>query len=122
MRFSGDWEVNDVDKQQLAEKTVEVLRPLETQNLITTLQNLTLQQIFSNWVFLLATVLILFLGIYKKSKPVLLTLVFLIGLILMAKWAMPAPGEEITLKSILPFAGFGLGIGGVIVYFVFIKD
>lgn len=111
-----------MDKQELAEKTIEVLRPLETQNLMTTLQNLTLQQIFSNWIFLLATLLILFLGIYKKSKPVLLTLFFLVGLICMAKWAMPAPGEEITMRSILPFAGFGLGIGGVIVYFVFIKD
>lgn len=122
MRCSADREVDDVDKQELAEKTIEVLRPLETQNLMTTLQNLTLQQIFSNWVFLLVTILILFLGIYKKSKPVLLTLFFLIGLIFMAKWAMPAPGEEVSMRSILPFAGFGLGIGGVIVYFVFIKD
>lgn len=111
-----------MDKQELAEKTIEVLRPFETQNLMSTLQNLTLQQIFSNWIFLLATILILFFGIYQKSKPVILTLFFLIGLIFMAKWAMPAPGEEITLKSIIPFAGFGLGIGGVIVYFVFIKD
>lgn len=111
-----------MDKQQLVEKTVDVLRPLETQNLMTTLQNLTLQQIFSNWIFLLVTLAILFFGIYKKSKPVLLTLFFLVGLIFMAKWAMPAPGEELTMKSILPFAGFGLGIGGVIVYFIFIKD
>ena len=36
--------------------------------------------------------------------------------------AMPAPGEEFGMKSIIPFAAFGLGIGGVIVYFTFIKD
>lgn len=111
-----------MEKQDLIEKTVETLRPLETQNLMTTIQNLTLQQIFSNWVFLLITVGILFLGVYKKSKPVLLTLFFLLSLIVMVKFAMPAPGEEFGMKSIIPFAAFGLGIGGVIVYFTFIKD
>lgn len=111
-----------MEKQQLAEKAVEVLRPFETQNLMTTLQNLTLQQIFSNWVFLLVTAAVLFFGVYKRSKAVLLTLFFLVAMIFMVKYAMPAPSEELTLKSILPFAGFGLGIGGIIVYFVFIKD
>ncbi len=111
-----------MEKQKLVEKTVEVLRPLETQNLMTTIQNLTLQQIFSNWVFLLVTLCLLFFGIYKKSKTVLLTLFFLVALIVMVKFAMPAPGSEMGLSSILPFIGFGLGIGGVIVYFTFMKD
>lgn len=111
-----------MEKQEMLEKTVEVLRPLETQNLMSTIQNLTLQQIFSNWIFLLATIGILFFGVYKKSKPVLLTLFFLLSLIVMVKFAMPAPGQELTMNSLLPFAGFGLGIGGVIVYFMFIKD
>lgn len=111
-----------MEKQEVLEKTVDALRPFETQNLMTTMQNLTLQQIFSNWIFLLITIVILFLGIYKKSKPVLLTLFFLISLIVMVKFAMPAPGEEFGMKSIIPFAGFGLGIGGVIVYFTFIRD
>ena len=52
----------------------------------------------------------------------LLTLFFLLALIVMVKFAMPAPEQELTMKSILPFAAFGLGIGGVIVYFMFIKD
>jgi hypothetical protein len=111
-----------MEKQELLDKTVEVLRPLETQNLMTTIQNLTLQQIFSNWIFLVATLAVLFLGIYKKSKTVLLTLFFLVGLIVMVKFAMPPPGEELSMKSLIPFAAFGLGIGGVIVYFTFVKD
>ena len=104
------------------EKTEEVLKPFETQNLMTTIQNLTLEQIFSNWIFLLVTIGIIFFGIYKKSKVVLLTVFFLLGLIVMVRFAMPAPGEELGLKSIIPFLGFGLGIGGVIVYFTFVKD
>ena len=89
---------------------------------MTTIQNLTLEQIFSNWIFLLVTIGIIFFGIYKKSKVVLLTVFFLLGLIVMVRFAMPAPGEELGLKSIIPFLGFGLGIGGVIVYFTFVKD
>lgn len=111
-----------MEKQQLLDKTVEVLRPLETQNLMTTIQNLTLAQIFTNWVFLLVTLGILFFGVYKKSKTILLTLFFLVALIVMVKFAMPAPGKELSISSLLPFIGFGLGIGGIIVYFTFVKD
>lgn len=111
-----------MEKQEMMEKTVEALRPFETQNLMNTIQNLTLQQIFSNWVFLLVTFGVLFFGVYKRSKAVLLTLFFLLGLIVMVKYAMPAPGTELGLKSLIPFMAFGLGIGGVIVYFLFVKD
>ena len=111
-----------MEKQDMVNKTVEVLRPFETQNLMTTIQNVTLQQIFSSWIFLLITVGILFFGVYKKSKTVLLTLFTLLGLIVMVKVAMPAPGQELGMSTILPFVGFGLGIGGVNVYFTFIKD
>jgi hypothetical protein len=35
---------------------------------------------------------------------------------------MPPPGQELTLSSILPFVGAGIGIGGVIIYFTMIKS
>lgn len=111
-----------MEKQEMIEKTTEVLRPFETQNLMTTIQNLTLQQIFTNWVFLLITCGLIFFGIYKKSKAVLLSVFFLLALIVMVRYAMPAPDEELGMKTILPFVGFGLGIGAVLVYFSFIKD
>jgi hypothetical protein len=111
-----------LEKQDLVDKTVETLRPFETQNLMDTIQNMTLQQIFSNWVLLLIICGLLFFGIYKRSKTVLLTLFSLVALIVMVKYTMPAPGAEFGLKNIIPFAAFGLGIGGVIVYFSFIKD
>ena len=111
-----------MEKKEVLEKTADVLRPFETQNLMDTIQNLTLEQLFSNWWLLLVVAGILFFGVYKKSKVVLLTLFALIGLIIMVKYAMPAPGEEFGISNIVPFAAFGLGIGGVIVYFSFIKD
>ena len=111
-----------MEKQDLVDKAVETLRPFETQNLMDTIQNMTLQQIFSNWVLLLIICGLLFFGVYKKSKTILLTLFSLVALIVMVKYTMPAPGAEFGLKNIIPFAAFGLGIGGVIVYFSFIKD
>jgi len=50
-----------MEKQQMLDKTAEVLQPFETQNLMSTIQNLTLQQIFSNWVLLLAVLAYCFL-------------------------------------------------------------
>jgi hypothetical protein len=111
-----------MEKQEMITKTEEALRPFETQNLISTLQNLTLTEIFTNPVVLIVMLSLLFLGIYKKSKVVLLTLFLLIGMIIIMRYALPAPGEELTMKSILPFIGIGLGIGGIIVYFSFVKD
>ena len=111
-----------MDKQQLAEKATETFRPFETDNLIHTLQTLSLQQIFSNPVVLIVIALVFFFGVIKRSKTVLLTLFSLIGLIVILRYAMPAPGEELSLKSLVPFAFGGLAIGGVIVYVSLIKD
>lgn len=110
-----------MEKQQMLEKTAEVLQPFETSNLMTTIQNLTLAQIFSNPVVLIFIIGVLFFGVLKKSTPVLLTLFFLIAMIVFVRYAMPAPGEEMTLSSILPFVGAGVTIGGVIIYFSMIK-
>lgn len=110
-----------MEKQQMIEKTTEVLQPFETANLMTTIQSLTLTQIFTNPVVLIVIIGVLFFGIVKKSVPVLLTLFFLIAMIIFMRYAMPAPDQELTLSSILPFVGAGLTIGGVIIYFSMIK-
>ena len=110
-----------MEKQQMIEKTTEVLQPFETANLMSTIQSLTLTQIFTNPVVLIVIIGVLFFGIVKKSVPVLLTLFFLIAMIIFMRYAMPAPDQELTLSSILPFVGAGLTIGGVIIYFSMIK-
>jgi len=111
-----------MEKQQLIEKTTEILRPFETSNLMTTIQTLTLAQIFSNPVVLIIIVGVLFFGVLKKSVPVLLTLFFLLAMIVFMRYAMPAPGEDLALSSVLPFVGAGVLIGGVIIYFTMIKS
>ncbi len=111
-----------MDKQHLLEKTTEALRPFETGNLLTTIQNLSLKQIFSHPAVLAVIAVVFFMGIVKKSKTVLLTLFSLIGLIVILRYAMPAPSDELSLKSLIPFAFGGVLIGGVVIYFSLIKS
>ncbi len=111
-----------MDKEQLIEKTTETLRPFETGNLINTMQNLTLQQVFSHPAVLIMILAVFFFGVIKRSKPVLLTLFMLMGLIVILRYAMPAPGDDLSMSSMLPFIGAGLVTGGVIIYFSLIKS
>ena len=111
-----------MDNQQMTEKTVEILRPFETANIINTVQNLTLTQIFTNPLILFIITAVFFFGVIKRSKGVLLTLVGILGLVVMLRYAMPAPGEELSMTSMFPFIGFGLLIGGIIIYFSLIKS
>jgi hypothetical protein len=111
-----------MDKQQLLEKTTETLRPFETANLMSTIQTLTLQQIFSHPAVLITIVVVFFLGVVKRSKTVLLTLFGVLGLIVLMRYAMPTGEEELTFKALLPFIGIGITIGGVVIYFMLIKS
>jgi hypothetical protein len=111
-----------MDKQQLVTKTEETLRPFETGNLIATIQTLTLQQIFSHPAVLITIALVFFFGVYKRSKIVLLTLFALLGLIVILRYAMPAPGEDLSFQALFPFIGFGIVIGGVLIYFSLIQS
>jgi len=111
-----------MDKEQLANKATEVLQPFETGNLMNTLQNLSLSQIFSHPAVLITILIVFFFGVVRKSKTVLLILFSLIALIIMARYTLPPPGEEITFKSLLPFVGGGLVMGAVIIYVSLIKS
>lgn len=111
-----------MDKQKLIEITTEKLKPFETSNLMETFQHLTLHQIFTHPIVLIVIISVLFFGIIKRNKTVLLTLVLLIGMIVIFRFAMPAEGEEMSMSSMFPFIGGGLLIGGIIIYFSLIKD
>ena len=110
-----------MDKQQLVEKTTEALRPYETSNLIETMQHLTVNQVFSNPAVLILIVAIFFFGVVKHSKTVLLSLFSLICIAIIIRYAMPAPGDDLSVTSLLPFISGGLVIGCVIIYFSLIK-
>lgn len=111
-----------MEKQEFVQKATEVLRPFETENLIRTMQTITLKQIFTHPGVLLTIALVFFFGVIKRSKTVLLTLFGLIGMIVIMRFAIPAPSEELSLKSVIPFIAIGIGIGGIIIYFSLIKS
>lgn len=111
-----------MDKQQLVEKTAETLRPFETANLIETLQHLSVKQVFSHPAVLILIVGIFFFGVIKRSKTVLLSLFSLFCIAVIIRYAMPVPGDDLSMASMLPFIGGGLLVGGVIIYFSLIKS
>ncbi|HXE94774.1 MAG TPA: hypothetical protein VN642_00095 [Dongiaceae bacterium] len=111
-----------MDKQQLVEKATEALRPFETSNLIETVKHLSIKQVFSNPAVLILIVAIFFFGVVKRSKPILLSLFSLLCIAVIIRYAMPAPGDDLSLSATLPFIGGGLLIGGVIIYFSLVKS
>jgi hypothetical protein len=110
-----------MDNQQLLEKATEALRPYETSNLIETMQHLSVNQVFSHPAVLILIVAIFFFGVVKRSKTVLLSLFSLVCIAVIIRYAMPAPGDDLSVSSLLPFIGGGLVIGCVIIYFSLIK-
>lgn len=110
-----------MDNQQLVEKATEALRPYETSNLIETMQHLSVNQVFSNPAVLILIAAIFFFGVVKRSKTVLLSLFSLICIAVIIRYAMPAPGDDLSVSSLLPFIGGGLVVGCVVIYFTLIK-
>ncbi|MFZ2950832.1 MAG: hypothetical protein WA003_15260 [Desulfuromonadaceae bacterium] len=110
-----------MDNQQLVEKATEALRPYETSNLIETMQHLSVNQVFSNPAVLILIVAIFFFGVVKRSKTVLLSLFSLFCIAVIIRYAMPAPGDDLSVSSLLPFIGGGLVVGCVVIYFSLIK-
>ena len=111
-----------MDKEQLIEKTTETLRPFETANLIETIQHLNVNQIFSHPVVLIVIFSVFFFGVVRRSKAVLLSLFALFCIAVIVRYAMPAPGDDLSFSSMLPFIGGGLLIGCVVIYFTLIKS
>jgi hypothetical protein len=111
-----------MDKQKLVEKTTETLRPFETSNLIETMQHLSVKQVFSHPAVLILIIAIFFFGVVKRSKVVLLSLFSLICIAVIIRYALPAPGDDLSISSMVPFIGGGLLIGGVVIYFSLVKS
>ena len=111
-----------MDKQGFVEKATETLRPFETSNLIETIQHLNIKQMFSHPAVLILIIVIFFFGVIKRSKAVLLSLFSFFCFAIIIRYAMPAPGDDLSMSSTLPFIGGGLLVGGVIIYFSLVKS
>ncbi|HOP40119.1 MAG TPA: hypothetical protein PLI53_03675 [Geobacteraceae bacterium] len=110
-----------MEKQELITKTKDALSPFETKNVIKFLQNLTLKSAMENPWIIGGFLIIFFYAVFKRSKFVLLALFSVIAVMLLVRFAFPPAGEELSLSSTLPFVLGGLVIGGVLLYFNFVK-
>lgn len=107
-------------KEQIIAKTEKVLSPFETENVIKFLKELNFHTIMDNPWILALLVLVLFFAVIRRSKFVLLFLFTLLSLAALVHYTLPQAGE-MTAASLLPFAFGCLGIGAVLIYFIFIK-
>jgi len=111
-----------MQKDELLKKTEQAMSPFETENIINFINNLTFKSAMENpWIIGFFMVLF-FYAVIKRSKPVLLFLFAAISIMFLVRFTLHgAEGNELTLSSTLPFAFGGLLIGGVLIYFSFIK-
>ena len=109
-----------MEKEQLITRTEEVLSPFETANIIRMIKELSFNTIMDNPWILALLVVVFFYAVIKRSKFVLLFLFTLLSLLALVQYSLPQ-GAELAVTSFLPFAFGCLGIGAVLIYFVFIK-
>jgi len=112
-----------MEKEELLKKAEQAASPFETENIVKFIKNLTIQSAMENpWVIAVFLV-IFFYAVIRRSKPVLLFLFAAISIMFLVQFTLPGNGDtELSLSSTLPFAAGGLVIGGVLIYFSFIKS
>ena len=109
-----------MDKQQIISRTQEVLSPLETENVVSFLKELSFATLIDSPLVLCLFLLVLFFAVIKRSKFVLLFLFTVVSLLALVHYSLPN-AVEMNVTSLLPFAFGCLAIGAVIIYFTFIK-
>ena len=109
-----------MEKEKIISRTQEVLSPFETENIVKFIKELTITTIFDNPLILGLLVVVFFFAVIKRSKFVLLFLFTLLSLMALVRYTLPA-GADMTAPTLLPFAFGCLGIGAVLIYFIFIK-
>jgi hypothetical protein len=111
-----------MEKQELLKKTEEVISPFETERIVFFIKNLTFKTAMENPLIIGFFLLISFYAVVKRSKPVLLFLFAAFSIMLLVRFTLSGQeGNDLTVASTLPFAFGGLVIGGVLIYFTFIK-
>jgi hypothetical protein len=108
-----------MEKEQLITKTEQVLSPFETESIIRMIKELSFQTMMDNPWILALLVVVFFFAVIKRSKFVLLFLFTLLSLLALVQYTLPQ--GELAVTAFLPFAFGCLGIGAVLIYFIFIK-
>jgi len=109
-----------MQKELLLAKAERALSPFETEHVIKFIKELSVTTIFHNPPILGLLVAVFFYAVIKRSKFVLLFLFTLLTLMVLVRYTLPS-GPELSAMTLLPFAFGCLAIGGVLIYFVFIK-
>lgn len=110
-----------MEKAELLGKAKETLTPLETDNIVAFIKQMSFQTFVDHpWLIVLFGVVFFYAAI-RRSKPLLLFLFTFFSILLLVRYTMPVDAE-LSVGSLLPMAGGGLFIGGVIIYFAFIKS
>ena len=109
-----------MEKEQLLAKTEQALSPFETESIIRMIKELSFQTMMDNPWILALLVVVFFFAVIKRSKFVLLFLFTLLSLLALVQYTLPQ-GAELAVTAFLPFAFGCLGIGAVLIYFVFVK-
>ena len=110
-----------MDKERLIEKTQQILQPLETQNVIAFLKDLSSQTITENPKVTFLLILVFIYALWRWSLFMLLFLFTLLSLTMLIRYALPPPGTELTVNSTIPFILGSMGIASVLLYFIFIR-
>lgn len=109
-----------MEKQEIIARTEKALSPFETENIIRFVKELSFKTIMDNPWILALLVVVFFFAVIKRSKFVLLFLFTLLSLMALVQYTLPQE-RELTVTAFLPFAFGCLGIGSVLIYFIFIK-
>ncbi len=112
-----------MDKQEMIDKTRETLSPFETEHIVEFLKNMSMKSIMENPWLIGLLVIISFFAFVKRSKPVLVTLFTFIAIMFLIRYTLQGQeGNELTLRSTLPFTFGALAIGAALIYVTFIKS
>jgi len=109
-----------MEKHKIIVKAQEVLAPFETENVVKFVKELSFTTVMGNPWMLGILVIVFFFAVIRRSKFVLLFLFTLLTLMALVHYTLPA-GRELTVGALLPFVGGCLGVGAVLIYFIFIK-
>ncbi len=111
-----------MEKEAVLDKAKTALAPFETENVFNFMRNLSLKSAMENPVVIGLFLVIFFFAVVKRSKPVLIFLFAVVAIMFLVRFTLPADqGNELSLRSTLPFAFGGLAIGAALIYFMFIK-
>lgn len=110
-----------MEKEPILNKTQEVFTTLETENIVKVAKELTFKTVMDNPLILALLAIVLIYAVLKRSKFILLFLFTLLTLMALVHYALPESVELTSFTTYLPFAFGCLGVGSVLIYFIFIK-